>query len=203
MAKVVHGSGMSDTYFLGLAECPERRSKGLLKAVQNACFKTIGEEGFRDVLLKTSSFVTDGTNCNTGEKEGLWTKIKKLRNEMAGMVTLCQLITIWCGVHRSNLAWESVTNSVKEVNHLFQELVWICSYFRRSGVRSRELRDIAAKNNFRIMKLPKLFEIRWSQFTYQLLNNILVSWKAPVTYFENFEDPESFGFLLCLTRYTI
>ena len=58
------------------------------------------------ILLKTSSFVTDGMNCNTGEKEGLWTKIKKLRNEMAGTATLCQLITIWFGVHQSNLAWE-------------------------------------------------------------------------------------------------
>ena len=171
MAKVVHHGGAENLYFLGVDECPQRGAKGLLMAVRNACVNTVGKTVFNKLLLKTSSFVTEGTNCNTGEKGGLWTLVKQLHKDLAGDDEIIpQLLTIWCAVHRSNLAWEAVSASVQEIAHLFQELVAICSYFRRSGLRSRELRDIASQNNFNVMTLPKLFEIRWSEFTYQLIN---------------------------------
>ena len=127
--------------------------------------------------------------------------VKQLRKDLAGDDEIIpQLLTIWCAAHRSNLAWDAVSASVQEIAHLFQELVAICSYFRRSGLRSRELRDIASQNNFNVMTLPKLFEIRWSEFTYKLINNILCSWRALVKYFQSSEDSESSGFLSCLTK---
>ena len=45
-------------------------------AVRNACINTVSEPVFNKLLLKTSSFVTDGTNGNAGEKGGLWTLVK-------------------------------------------------------------------------------------------------------------------------------
>ena len=48
-------------------------------AVRNACVNTVGEPVLNKLLLKTSSFVTDGTNCNTGEKGGVWTLVNQLR----------------------------------------------------------------------------------------------------------------------------
>ena len=127
--------------------------------------------------------------------------MKELRQELAGDdEILPKLLTIWCAVHRANLAWESVSKSVKVVSYLFQELVAVCSYFRKSGVRSRELRNIASEKKFRLMKLPKLFEIRWSEFTYQLINDILSWWSALVYYFQKYVDVQSSGFLVCLTK---
>ena len=121
MEKVVRDRGAEELYFLGVDECPKRGAEGLLMAVQSAAFEK--------VLLKTSSFVTDGTHCNTGERGGLWAKVKELRQDLAGDdEILPQLLTIWCVVHRSNLAWDgTVSDSVKEVSHLFQELVAVCS----------------------------------------------------------------------------
>ena len=75
MAKVVRDRGAEELYFLGVDECPKRGAEGLLMAVQSACTNTIGGAAFEKVLLKTSSFVTDGTDCNTGERGGLWAKV--------------------------------------------------------------------------------------------------------------------------------
>lgn len=47
---------------------------------------------------------------------------------------VCPLITLWCAAYRSNLAWESVSNSVNEVNLLFQKLIGLSSFFHKSGV---------------------------------------------------------------------
>ena len=46
------------------------------RAVRNICINIVSEPVFNKLLLKTSSFVTYGTNCNTGEKGGLWTLVK-------------------------------------------------------------------------------------------------------------------------------
>jgi len=52
--------------------------------------------------------------------------------------------------------------------------------------------------NLKLLKLPKAFEVRWSQFSYTLLNNVLVSWSCLVNYFKNSSDKvyvEHFKFL--------
>lgn len=72
------------------------------------------------------------------------------------------LITLWCAAHRSNLAWESVSSSVSEVNLLFQKLIGLTTFFRKSGLRTRELKNISSKYNLPLLKLPKVFEVRWS-----------------------------------------
>lgn len=47
---------------------------------------------------------------------------KKLKQNASEYEIVCPLITLWCDAHRTNLAWESVSNSVNEVNLLFQKL---------------------------------------------------------------------------------
>ena len=51
----------------------------------------------------------------------------------------------------------------------------ISSYFAKSGVRCRELKNIAEYNNLIVCSFPKIFEIRWSEFTHQLIESILKS----------------------------
>jgi len=67
---------------------------------------------------------------------------------------LSPLLTFWRAVHRSNLAWEAVGSSVKEVSHIFQQLMSLCSYFRKSGLRSQELRQTAAEHGYKLLRLP-------------------------------------------------
>ena len=61
-----------------------RGAECLILAVQSACTNTIGKDVFEKVWEKAYSFVTDGANCNTGEKGDLWARVKTLRDYLAG-----------------------------------------------------------------------------------------------------------------------
>ena len=180
--KVVNKTGEEELYFLGAAEPTEGGTKGMYAALEKAFTTTLGGRNIKDILPSLSSLVTDGCSANTGHKGGLWTLMQKARQN-ASNETLSPLLTIWCAVHRSNLAWNSVNHTVTEVSHIFQKLVSICSFFQQSGLRSRELRNIASQHHFKLMRFPKLFEVRWTRFTSDLLNTILTSWHALVKFF--------------------
>lgn len=111
------------------------------------------------------------------------------------------LMTIWCVAHRSNLAWKSVSESLRELKHIVVELVTISSFFHTSGLHTREFKNIAEEKNLNCMKLPKLFEVRWSEFTYDFLNSILISWNVLVLYFKKPTKKSYIGFKNFLTNY--
>lgn len=51
-----------------------------------------------------------------------------------------------------------------------------------------------------ILSLPKLFEIRWTEFSFTLIKNILVSWNALVIFFQRQKkDAQAAGFYKFLT----
>ena len=56
----------------------------------------------------------------------------------------------------------------------------ISSYLAKSGVRCREL-----KHNLIVCTFPNIFEIRWNEFTHQLVESILKSWNALLIYFNS------------------
>ena len=68
-----------------------------------------------------------------------------------------------------------------------------------SGLRSRELRDIAKSDSLQLRDLPKLFEVRWSEFNSSLLESVLLSWRALVNYFKTGTDQSSQGYYEFLT----
>jgi hypothetical protein len=201
MAKVVTQSGCQEQYFLGASEPRIRGAKGVLGAVEDACIKTVGKPTANHIFRNASSIVTDGASVNTGEKEGFWTLFEAKRNESEDNLnqdisnSSIPLLKIWCGVHRSNLAWKSARTSVVEVEHTFQTLVGLSTFFHSSGLRSRELKDVAETNNCCLNTLPPLFEVRWTQFNYSLVNSVLTSWECLVLFFKKSKDKEATGFL--------
>lgn len=94
-----------------------------------------------------------------------------------------------------------MSESVRELKHIVVELVAISSFFHTSGLRTRKLKSIAEEKKLSFMKLPKLFEVRWSEFTYDLLNSILISWNVLVLYFIKSTKKSSIGFKIILTNY--
>jgi len=98
---------------------------------------------------------------------------------------LVSLMKIWCMVHRTNLVWQSVSHTVPELNFVFQQLTGLCSYFHSSGLHTPGLRSVAADNNLQLLNLPGIFEVRWTQFTADLLNSVLISWHALVLFFQS------------------
>ena len=98
-----------------------------------------------------------------------------------------------------DLAWKSVSQSVQEVKSIFSTLVSMSSFFHMSGLRSRALRDIAKSDSLQLRELPKLFEVRWSEFNSSQLESVLVSWRALVNYFKTGTDQSSQGYYKHLT----
>lgn len=77
----------------------------------------------------------------------------------------------------------------------------ISSYFNQSPMRVAELEKIASDNNLKVKNLPKIFEIRWTQFSFALLRNVLFSWKLLVLYFDkNKKEAACAGYHLYLTK---
>lgn len=98
MIKSISKNGSEEMYFLGAFEPVERGATGLLGAVKEGCSNTIGESSI-DVFKGISSFVTDGTIVNTGEKSGLW-KIFEDYVKSLNPETNQPLLKIWCSAHR-------------------------------------------------------------------------------------------------------
>lgn len=78
----------------------------------------------------------------------------------------------------------------------------IATYFRNSSLRLDELKSIAKERELTLLSIPKLFEIRWTEWTYTCARSILRSWHALVIYFEKHKNEGiAFGFFKFLTNY--
>ena len=152
------------------------------------------------MFRRASSFVTDGASVNTGEKNGLWALIDHDFNLPLGDEPPTPMIKIWCAAHHSQLASKSVTNSIKEVSHLIQQLSSISTFFHVSGIRTRELSDAANAEGRCVLSLPRVFDVRWTEFTSLLIEVVLRSWCALVKYFKKSNEKEATGFLSFLAK---
>jgi hypothetical protein len=198
-AKVISMSGVEEDYFLGACEPRERGAKGLLNAIESAYISTVGEKATSHIFQHTSSSVTDGASVNTGEKAGLWA-LFAAKCKAASPDQSMPLIKVWRCVHRSNLAWRSTSSSVCEVTFIFQQLVGLSTFFHSSGIRTRELKDVAEENNCDLLVLPVLFEIRWTEFNYNLLHAVLTSWQCLVLCMKKSNEKPAPGFLSFLLK---
>lgn len=147
-----------------------------------------------------SSIVTDGASIKTGEKNGLWSLIEKDKESIS-----IPLLKVWCAVHRSALAWDSLTTNVPEIKKIIDICSSISTHFYRSGLRTKELQQVTDENNLTLIRLPKYFEVRWTEFTYSLIQSVLRNWRAMVIFFKKQVNEDkcnvSTGFLKFLTNY--
>lgn len=222
MAKLVNKDGSAELVVIGVAQQTQRLVAGLMAAVMDALKINIDDP--KIILQKTSSIVTDGTNLNSGDRGGLWTAFQ---TEAIKAGSKIPLLKVWCAAHRSELAWKNTAKSIPQMNSLFSVLSDISSHFRGSGIalfycvfsllksivfkcrysylflglRRPELKRIATEHKIRVLLLPKIFEIRWTEFTFKLVRNTLVSWNALVIYFKrNENDATCAGYLKYLTN---
>ena len=112
-------------------------------------------------MKEVSLLVTDGTYVNTGHNNGLWKIFQDYRLEKF-IEPLAPILAIRCCAHKSSLAWKAASNKVPEIKNMLMTLNGISSHFAKSGVRCRELKNIAEYNNLIVYSFSKIFEIRWS-----------------------------------------
>lgn len=198
LLKVIASNGENELLFLGIGQQNERGAVGLMNAVKNGIKSNVSEKVYKIIFQNTSSICTDGTNVNSGEKNGLW---KLFEDEVRKMGSNLALLKVWCSSHRMDLVWDDVSNSHKIISKTLNVLSSIASYFNGSGLRVAELTKIANEEKIELMSLPKIFEIRWTEFTHSLVHNLLKSWHALVLYFnKNSTDAKCSGFAIFLTK---
>jgi hypothetical protein len=70
LCKAIKSNAQEELLYLGCAEPKERGAKGVFSVI----LSTLGSvELMEKFVLRISSVVTDGTNMNIGQKNGLWT----------------------------------------------------------------------------------------------------------------------------------
>jgi hypothetical protein len=189
MLKIVDKSGEEETVFLGFAEPEKRGTDGYVDAIKQACGNVID---WCDLLPKLSSIVTDGESLNTGRKQSLWASLDRMRSETGQH----NLMKIWCAVHRSNLVWNSVTTSVTEIKHLIIDARALASYYRCSGLRTKELHSVQLPLGRHIVAFPAYFEVRWMEYVHQVLTSVWCNLIAVFSHLSsNDSDPEARAYL--------
>lgn len=196
MLKVMTNKGESEIVFLGVARQTERGSKGLFDATIAAIKSNMDVDCYKELMRKISSICTDGTNVNSGEKGGLWALFEEQTIKLGSTLLL---LKIWCSAHRADLVWGDATGAHKQVKRTLDMMSSISSYFHSSGLRTCELQKVAAENQFELLSLPKIFDIRWTEFSHKLAENLLRSWRALVLYFTiNKKNAQCAGYLAYL-----
>lgn len=203
LAVVVTLVGSIRCLFLGVAEQTERGAAGHLNAVLRAMENNYGREFMMKYILPNlSSVCTDGANVNIGERGGLWKlledKIEETGSEIFSM-------KIWCAAHRSDLAFGDLENEHPEITAVLNVLSSIASYYHTSAIRTKELAQIAEEKKLGNKMKPKLFKVRWTQYTHRLLLSMLVSWKAMILHLEDVtadaKEKKALGFLKFLKSF--
>lgn len=198
LGKLITKNGTAELVFLGMDEQTERGAQGLFQTCLNAMTKLLSKDFvYEHILPKVSSICTDGVNTNKGETGGLWFY---LQNEIKKSNSKIPLIKIWCVAHRANLTFSDLTKNCAPISDIIGNMSKISSYFRTSGLRTAELKKIASENGLKLIKMPKVYEVRWTEFIYQLFKAVITNWNALILFFNKNPDAQNNGFKIFLTN---
>lgn len=206
LAKIINSKGGLETLFIGVGEKTNRKADGLLDAVKKA-INSQNPDLYKPIMKKMSSFVTDGAPENIGSPENvlsstssvitdttaendnssnLW-KLMDIETRKCG--SDINVMKIWCAAHRSELCWKCISKEIKELQEMFSRLGELSSHFHASALRYAQLKEIASRSqDLQLLTLPKVFEVRWSQFTYSLVHAVLTSWNCIILYLQETKE---------------
>ena len=168
-----------ETRFVAAREASDRGAKGLFGALLKALEDLGIEKG--DLEDKLVGLTTDGESANTGRESGLWSRVEKY----VGHPT----INFWCACHRSDLAMEDIMKSVPELKIWQSNLVGLATYYRASGLRTKELKS--AKPSMKVF--PAHHEVRFSQHLVQLCDATLFNLDGCFEHWKKITDSSHSG----------
>jgi hypothetical protein len=103
---------------------------------------------------------------------------------------------------RSSLAWHSVSDAAPTLHETYlstaDEIVLLMPKLR---TQYSELKSLAEDNNLIFRSLPRTFEVRWTQFTADIVKLVLTSWHVLTIFFQKSDDRAAKGYLNFLTNY--
>ncbi len=181
-----------ETRFLSVSEAEERGAKGLFGAL----VKSLNDLGIskEEIADKLIGVTTDGESANTGRSTGLWARMEEYVEHPT--------LNFWCACHRSDLAMEDVMKSVPELKIWNSNLIGVATYYRTSGLRTKELKNIKPT----MKSFPPHHEIRFAQHLIQIceatlhnLDGCIDHWTnitiAPIGEYDKREVSTAKGFL--------
>ena len=139
---------------------------------------------------------SDGESANAGRVSGLWSRMENY------MYIWHPTLNIRYACHRSDLAMEDLMQSVPELKVWNANVVSVATYYRTSGLWTKELRTI----NPSAKAFPAHHEVRFAQHLIQLCEAVLsnlvscrMHWakivQSPTGEFEKNEKSKTQGFL--------
>ncbi len=192
LLNTIKNNGKRDLKFIGIGHMTEPGAAGHLEALKSGAADTVG---FDKVLKIVNHLSSNGESRNTGHLNGLW---KLLHDEREKLDVSFPLLKSVCAVHSFANAYKDLCKAVPEIDHLVKKLSGIATFFHSSAKRTTDLEKIGGKEGLTIRRIPKYFEIRWTEFTAALLDSILCSWQALVKFCEEQDDTEGKKFLKLL-----
>jgi len=172
--KYVTVTGELKVKFLGSAEPSQRGVAGAVGAIKSVI--ETSKWNCMDAFKTICGFTTDGESLNTGQKNGLWTKLQ----EQCSL----RIIFVWCACHRSSLAFRSLFKSVDEAARVLQSCKSVATFFRTSGIRSLELSRIAQSIDLQLLRFPEHKEVRMTEFTANLFRVVMRNLPACLQYWK-------------------
>ena len=82
MLKIIDKDADKKLLFVGAKEPEKTGAAGCLNTLKDSCIETEAGMEF-SIIQEISSIVNDGTNMNSGERDGLWVLLEKLRLQQA------------------------------------------------------------------------------------------------------------------------
>lgn len=154
-------------YFLGLLPLSGTTSE----TIYNTLIDFLTNIGLTDEILANQfvAFCSDGASNMLGKHQGVATLLQsKYPN----------LVVFHCMAHRLELAVKQAIDDVNSVSHFRDLIDSIYKLFSMSPKNQRELNDAAAETAVQLLKVKKIFDVRWVFSSYVAMKAFLRNFEA-------------------------
>ena len=155
-------------YFLDLVELQDKSGHGIADCI----LQTLAENGLSVDILKSSliGFESDGASSLRGIYSGAAVRLQ----EILGI----EIVTFHCMAHRLELAVHYVVKSQTSVSHFRVLCDEFHSVYSHSTKRLLELETCAKELSVQILKIGKVFDVRWLMSSYTAVNALWIDLAA-------------------------
>lgn len=169
---VIPGSNKPVSFFLDLVELASSSANGIKEALLMCLF----ESGFDETYCQQYwlGITTDGCSTMLGKQNGL---VALLQRQFP------KLVPWHCAAHRLELAVADALKDVSATNHFKIFLEKLYSTYSMSAKNSRELAEAADAVSVELLKIGKVFSIRWVASTVRTVRAV---WQNYPALFEHF-----------------
>ncbi|GBC38152.1 zinc finger protein 862-like [Rhizophagus irregularis DAOM 181602=DAOM 197198] len=173
-ASYVTKKGILKTRFLCIVPLTSCNAEGITKVLVDIFEK-------RKILSKLVAFASDGASVMLGKNEGVAAKFSR--------ICTYPLIVNHCVAHRLALACKDAKKELRFYEEIESLVRKIYNYFKNSCSHIQQLQEIQSLLDDPILKIKKLYEIRWLAW-YDAIKNICNSIPALLRIFKESKNKD-------------